>query len=84
VREKSNVIPIERVRCLECGARYIKPFDGGTVHENPGCPRCSYVGWISVSIPNAKPGGLMPSGLMPGELCRFAGDRRLPPIAPAH
>jgi predicted nucleic-acid-binding Zn-ribbon protein len=46
-----NVIQLERVRCLECGATYVKPADGGTVHENPGCPKCGYLGWISTKIP---------------------------------
>ena len=63
----NNVIQIDRVRCLECGAKYIKPADGGTVHENPGCPKCGYLGWISATIPAAtKSGGLR----------RFAGDLR--------
>ena len=67
--EPSNVIQIDRVRCLECGAKYVKPVDGGTVQENPGCPRCGYVGWISATIPEtANAGGLR----------RFAGDRRRP------
>jgi hypothetical protein len=61
----SNVIQVERVRCLECGTTYTKPADGGTVYENPGCPRCGYLGWISAAIP-ASAGGLR----------RFAGDRR--------
>jgi hypothetical protein len=46
------VIHIDRVRCLECGTKYAKPADGGTMHENPGCPRCGYVGWIAASIPS--------------------------------
>ncbi len=37
---------LESVRCLECGAIYSKPLDGGTVRENPGCPECGYVGWV--------------------------------------
>jgi len=61
----NNVIQIDRVRCLECGTKYVKPADGGTVHENPGCPKCGYVGWISATIP-ANAGGLR----------RFAADRR--------
>ena len=40
---------VENVRCLECGAVYAKPRAGGTVRENPGCPDCGYVGWISTS-----------------------------------
>ena len=46
-----NVIHLDRVRCLECGATYVKPADGGTVPENPGCPKCGYLGWISTAIP---------------------------------
>jgi len=42
---------VDRVRCLECGCTYSKPSLGGTVQENPGCPRCGYLGWISASIP---------------------------------
>jgi hypothetical protein len=61
-----NVIQIDRVRCLECGAKYVKPADGGTVHENPGCPRCGYVGWISTTIP----------AISSGALRRYAGDPR--------
>jgi predicted nucleic acid-binding Zn-ribbon protein len=38
---------VESVRCLECGAVYAKPAGGGTVRENPGCPECGYVGWVS-------------------------------------
>jgi hypothetical protein len=44
---------VESVRCLECGAAYAKPAGGGTVRENPGCPECGYVGWISTT-----PGGV--------------------------
>ena len=48
-----NVIHIERVRCLDCSTSYSKPADGGTVHENPGCPRCGYLGWIATTVPTA-------------------------------
>ena len=47
-----NVVQLERVRCLECGATYVKPSDGGTVSRNPGCPRCGYVGWILATLPS--------------------------------
>ena len=47
-----NAHPLERVRCLDCGTSYAKPADGGTVHENPGCPRCGYLGWIPTSVPS--------------------------------
>jgi ribosomal protein S27AE len=66
----SNVVQIDRVLCLECGTTYVKPADGGTVQENPGCPKCGYVGWISATIPA--------SGLR-----RFSGDRRQDQIARA-
>jgi hypothetical protein len=41
------------VRCLDCGDVYAKPTVGGTSEMNPGCPVCSYVGWIPVSQPTA-------------------------------
>lgn len=44
--KSSAVTVLESVRCLECGAVYSKPSDGGTVRKNPGCPECSYVGWV--------------------------------------
>jgi hypothetical protein len=25
---------------------YVKPLGEGTAADNPGCPRCGYVGWI--------------------------------------
>jgi hypothetical protein len=40
-----------RVRCLACGTVYVKPFTGGTAHENPGCPECGYVGWTRLDGP---------------------------------
>lgn len=57
---------LESVRCLECGAVYSKPTDGGTVRENPGCPECGYVGWIIAEAPSAE--DAQPS--------RFAAGRR--------
>jgi predicted nucleic acid-binding Zn-ribbon protein len=41
----------ESVRCLNCGTVYAKPARGGTERLNPGCPECSYVGWLSVDLP---------------------------------
>jgi hypothetical protein len=73
--DATNVIQLDRVRCLECGAKYAKPADGGTVYENPGCPRCGYVGWISTIIPASS---------IPGGLRRFAADRRRRLIARPH
>ena len=45
------LVMLESVRCLECGEIYAKPAGGGTVLKNPGCPECSYVGWIPVTRP---------------------------------
>lgn len=42
---------IERVRCLNCRASYVKPRGGGIVSANPGCPECGYVGWVHERIP---------------------------------
>jgi hypothetical protein len=47
--EGPQLTVVESVRCLECGAVYAKPLVGGTVRENPGCPECGYVGWISTA-----------------------------------
>jgi hypothetical protein len=57
---------VESVRCLECGAVYAKPFGGGTVRENPGCPDCGYVGWMST------PPATLTAALQPS---RFAAGR---------
>ncbi|CAN5265470.1 hypothetical protein BH18ACT12_BH18ACT12_02120 [soil metagenome] len=48
---------LESVQCLECGAVYAKPSDGGTVRENPGCPECAYLGWVSAEVSRAVSGG---------------------------
>jgi hypothetical protein len=45
--ESPSLTVLESVQCLECGAVYAKPSDGGTVRENPGCPECTYVGWAT-------------------------------------
>ncbi len=50
--EAPQLTVVESVRCLECGTVYAKPAGGGTVRENPGCPDCGYVGWMSTT-----PGG---------------------------
>ena len=52
-REKRDrsLTAIESVRCLECGSVYAKPAGGGTARDNPGCPDCGYVGWLSVAVP---------------------------------
>lgn len=60
-----KIIQLDRVRCLECGSTYVKPSDGGTVHQNPGCPSCGYVGWMLATIPPLGAG-----------LRRFGEDRR--------
>jgi hypothetical protein len=46
---------LEGVRCLDCGGVYSKPAGGGTVHQNPGCPECGYVGWIALGAPITEP-----------------------------
>ena len=51
-RELHPLAVLESVRCLECGEVYSKPVAGGTVLKNPGCPECTYVGWIPVSLPS--------------------------------
>ncbi len=50
-RAKGHLLVLESVRCLDCGEVYAKPGEGGTVEQNPGCPKCGYVGWLSVSLP---------------------------------
>jgi hypothetical protein len=69
----SNLVHLERVRCLDCGMKYVKPADGGTVHQNPGCPRCGYVGWIASSVPSS-----------PAALRRFVADRPRRRTAQSH
>jgi hypothetical protein len=46
-----ELFALDRVRCLECGTIYAKPAGGGTVQENPGCPKCGYLGWITETLP---------------------------------
>jgi hypothetical protein len=55
------------VRCLGCGSVYEKPLGEGTAADNPGCPKCGYVGWTLVSA-RAEPELT--------ELRRFAEGRR--------
>jgi hypothetical protein len=59
-----NLVRLDRVRCLECGETYVKPGGGGTVSQNPGCPKCGYLGWIRAAVPAG-----------PAALRRFAEDR---------
>ena len=42
---------LESVPGLDCGAVYSKPSGGGTPKQNPGCPDCGYLGWISTAVP---------------------------------
>ena len=56
-RSGPRLVSFERVRCLDCGSTYGKPIDGGTVTENPGCPRCGYLGWIAATVPAASRDG---------------------------
>jgi hypothetical protein len=58
--EAPQLAVVESVRCLECGAVYGKPRGGGTVRENPGCPDCGYVGWISTTTPLVNEAWLPP------------------------
>jgi hypothetical protein len=51
LRRRQYLRLLESVRCLDCGEIYSKPVGGGTVEENPGCPLCGYVGWLSVTLP---------------------------------
>jgi predicted nucleic acid-binding Zn-ribbon protein len=44
----------ENVRCLECGTVYGKPSRGRS-NLSPGCPKCGYVGWLSVDV-SVNPG----------------------------
>ena len=60
--EGPTLTVLETVRCLECGAVYAKPSDGGTVRENPGCPECGYVGWAAAA------GGAFSESLLPRRL----------------
>jgi hypothetical protein len=46
----------ETVRCLDCRTLYVKPADGGTLHRNPGCPACGYLGWVTASAPARRAG----------------------------
>jgi hypothetical protein len=47
--ETPSLTLLESVECLECGAVYAKPAGGGTARENPGCPECGYVGWVTAA-----------------------------------
>jgi predicted nucleic acid-binding Zn-ribbon protein len=51
VTDLAGLVPIEPVRCLDCGEIYAKPCGGNTIRRNPGCPGCGYVGWISAFVP---------------------------------
>jgi hypothetical protein len=63
---------LESVRCLECSEIYSKPVAGGTVHKNPGCPACGYVGWIPLSLPQESRPRHSAAGPQP---LRFAPQR---------
>ena|GEM_PF-1052355 len=63
-----NLCVVESVRCLECGAVYVKPAGGGTVQANPGCPECGYVGWVATERPR-------PESLPTPQQHRFFGGR---------
>jgi hypothetical protein len=57
------------VRCLGCGSVYVKPLGDGTAGDNPGCPKCAYVGWIPTEA-SFRPGA---------EQSRFFADPLLRP-----
>jgi hypothetical protein len=44
----NSLYVVSTVKCLACGTTYPKPSAVGTAQSNPGCPRCSYVGWVPV------------------------------------
>lgn len=48
--ESRVVKAFETVRCLDCGSTYTKPTSRGTAAANPGCPECSYLGWLPLSV----------------------------------
>jgi hypothetical protein len=58
--ESPSLTVLESVQCLECGAVYAKPAGGGTVRENPGCPECTYVGWVQVEVSRSFSEAWMP------------------------
>ena len=64
----ARLTSVETVCCLGCGTVYAKPNGRGTLSTNPGCPECTYVGWL----PSAGP----LSGVSRRD--RFAEDRLLP------
>ncbi len=68
--ERPSLFLLKSVRCLECGAVYAKPSEGGTVRENPGCPDCGYVGWVAAAL------GPFSAAWMPP---RFGADRLMHP-----
>ncbi len=49
--EETTLTVYQSVRCLECGAVYAKPDRGGTLNANPGCPDCTYIGWLPLTVP---------------------------------
>ena len=64
----------DEVRCLACGTAYAKPSGGGSVKENPGCPSCGYLGWVTAATPPAPASAWHP----------FVGDLPLPRAALLH
>lgn len=46
---------LESVLCLQCGSWYAKPVGGGTAQANPGCPDCSYLGWLPFNREQESP-----------------------------
>jgi hypothetical protein len=66
---------LTRVRCLDCGLAYAKPVEGGTVEQNPGCPRCGYIGWIPATIDVTPTRGVQP-GHSVADLLQHRAARR--------
>jgi NAD-dependent SIR2 family protein deacetylase len=44
-----------RVQCLACGCAYEKPETDRTIRANPGCPECSYLGWMPIKSAVGSP-----------------------------
>jgi hypothetical protein len=50
---QAHLTVYQSVRCLECGSVYAKPYRGGTLVVEPGCPECGYTGWLPLAVPVA-------------------------------
>jgi hypothetical protein len=61
----AKLTTVELVRCLGCGTEYVKPSGRRTLRANPGCPECTYVGWIPSGDRFRTPSLLARSGADP-------------------